>query len=414
MAEEYNNSISTKELCREYEWFQNTFSQTIQSSCDDFFGEIFDMKLISISQNVNYLINNESCFVTKIKINKDYDLFFRLTSDTLKLILDKVLGESKSKFSIGKISELEAKVITAFNGSMYKFVKDKLNKPDPKELARKNFDIVNLTFLIEDKDVYKNETGKVIVTLPKALLSPEQITSNGDAYSDDTFKNSETIVKIIVGTTKFSLYNLKNLEKDDIVVFDNSNIEHLKLSAYGETKDFNINPNMELLLTDEYNEGDDDMAESQNIWDNIEVEINAEFDAVKITLGELKDIEEGLVIDLASLYDNNVTLKVEGKPIASGSLVIVNDKYGVKIDNVIVPSDESSENSYNQNDDEEDDFDEEENQDEYSDEDENEEYDEDEEYDENEESNEGEDGEEPQEGDEEFDYSDFELEDDNI
>ena len=35
------------------------------------------------------------------------------------------------------------------------------------------------------------------------------------------------------------------------------------------------------------------------------------------------------------MYDNNVTLKVEGKPIASGSLVIVNDRYGVKIDNVI-------------------------------------------------------------------------------
>ena len=40
-------------------------------------------------------------------------------------------------------------------------------------------------------------------------------------------------------------------------------------------------------------------------------------------------------MDLASLYDNNVTLKVEGKPIASGSLVIVNDRYGVKINNVI-------------------------------------------------------------------------------
>lgn len=72
-----------------------------------------------------------------------------------------------------------------------------------------------------------------------------------------------------------------------------------------------------------------------NIWDSIEVEMSAEFDTVKISLGELKDIENGLVVDLASLYDNNVTLKVEGKPIASGSLVIVNDRYGVKINNVI-------------------------------------------------------------------------------
>ena len=67
----------------------------------------------------------------------------------------------------------------------------------------------------------------------------------------------------------------------------------------------------------------------------------ADFDAVKISLGELKNIEDGLVVDLTSLYDNNVTLKVEGKPIASGSLVIVNDRYGVKINNVIADSGET-------------------------------------------------------------------------
>ena len=47
--------------------------------------------------------------------------------------------------------------------------------------------------------------------------------------------------------------------------------------------------------------------------DSIEVDMYAEFDAVKIKLGELKDIEEGLVVDLTSLYDNKVTLKVEGE-----------------------------------------------------------------------------------------------------
>ena len=92
---------------------------------------------------------------------------------------------------------------------------------------------------------------------------------------------------------------------------------------------------MDILITETTNGGDNMGDTHQNIWDSIEVEMSAEFDAVKITLGELKDIEEGLVVDLTSLYDNNVTLKVEGKSIASGSLVIVNDRYGVKINNVI-------------------------------------------------------------------------------
>ena len=74
-----------------------------------------------------------------------------------------------------------------------------------------------------------------------------------------------------------------------------------------------------------------------NIWDSIEVEMVANFDAVDITLGELKKIQAGMVVDLTSIYQNRVTLTVEDKPIASGELVIVNDKYGVKITEVHAP-----------------------------------------------------------------------------
>lgn len=51
---------------------------------------------------------------------------------------------------------------------------------------------------------------------------------------------------------------------------------------------------------------------------------------------------------MTSLYDNNVTLKVEGKPIASGTLVIVNDRYGVKINKVIMTSSGSTNDSSQQ------------------------------------------------------------------
>ena len=53
-----------------------------------------------------------------------------------------------------------------------------------------------------------------------------------------------------------------------------------------------------------------------------------------MSLGELKNIEQGLVVDIGSVYNNNVTLKVEEKAIATGELVIVNDRYGVKINRI--------------------------------------------------------------------------------
>lgn len=402
MDNKLQNSISTKELYREYDWYQHTFPELVQNSCDEFFGKNFKLNFIGLSKNINCLLNNESCFVTKVKLDEEYEIFFRLTDSAIDIILDKVLGKSKHKFNINKISDLEAKVITSFNGFMFNALKEQLNNPNPSELKRTNFDVIHLTFLVEDTDEYIDKTGKIIITLPSALLSPEEISSTGDKFSDDEFPNSETLAKILVGKTRFSLYDLKNLETDDVVVFENSNIENLTLSIQNEEMTVNINPNMDLLIP-ETNDGGENMSEThKNIWDSIEVDMYAEFDAVKVTLGELKNIEAGLVVDLTSLYDNKVTLKVEGKPIAKGSLVIVNDRYGVKVDEVIAQGDKSSAPTVttNENTEEEEYSNDEETSENYNEETEIENSDENEEHNEN--------------GDEDFDYSDFELEDENI
>ena len=120
-------------------------------------------------------MNNEACFVTKIKIDDEHDMFFRLTEKTIDIILEKILGKSKNKFSINKISELEAKIITAFNGFIFDALKPKMNEPDPTLLKRTNFDMVNMTFVLKDIEPDSKSAGKIIVTLPLALLSPEKI-----------------------------------------------------------------------------------------------------------------------------------------------------------------------------------------------------------------------------------------------
>ena len=402
MEDKLQNSISTNKLYAEYDWFQNTFPQLVQQSCDEFFNPNFRIELIGISKNINCLIDNESCFVTKIRIDEEYDMFFRLTDKAISIILNKTLGESKSKFNINKISELEAKVITSFNDYMFEHLKTLLQEPPTGQLKRTNFDVIHLTFIIKETEEYNKKTGKVIITLPFELLAPEEITPNGSPFSESDFPTSETFVKVKVGKTKFSLFDIKNLENDDVVVFENSSINNLTLTVSGEDIPVKINPNMDLLESEDNNEGDSEMSDTQkNIWDSIEVEMSAEFDKVKITLGELKDIENGLVVDLTSLYDNNVTLKVEGKPIASGSLVIVNDRYGVKINNVIAngTSNQSSVPTENE---------------EFPEEEENYEENPEENYETPEGEEENSENPEEGEGEDEFDYSDFELEDENI
>ena len=90
MSNELKNSISTDQLCKEYDWYQNNFPEVVQKSCDEFFDPNFRMEFIGLSKNINCLTDDEACFVTKIKIDKEYDMYFRLTAKTIDLILTKI------------------------------------------------------------------------------------------------------------------------------------------------------------------------------------------------------------------------------------------------------------------------------------------------------------------------------------
>ena len=414
MASNVENSISTKDLDREYTWYHTNFGPVIQEAFDEFFDKNFIVKFFGLSKNINCLLNQEACFVTKIQIDKEYEMFFRTTDKVIQIILDKILGKSKTSFNINKISALEAKVITSFNSSLYTKIKPLLSPPNPKEIKRSNFDMIHLTYILKDNDESATEAGRIIITIPDALLTPNRVKYSTNTVSEEDFPECLTPVDITVGTTRFTMYDVKHLEVGDMVVFENSSIDKMKLTILGKDYEVNINPNMGILISEDesnnedYNDGgEENMSETHNIWDSIEVDMNAVFDAVKISLGDLKSIENGLVVDLASLYDNKVTLYVEGKEIAGGSLVIVNDRYGVKINEVYTKPEAVSQKG--QSSDEESEENEEENEE--NNEEGNEEYSpegEEGEYEEEEENAEG--GEE----DEEFDYSDFELEDENI
>ena len=332
MSTQTVNLKDYNELYSQYNWFSNAYPPAVQQACDDFFLPGIRFVLAGISKNINTLMDKDAYFVTKIRIDKQHDMFFRSSEDAVSILLDKALGKSNSKFNLNKLTDLEAKVITSFNDYMYESV-SKFLQPAPPTLKRTNFDVIHLTFILKDEN--KEKAGKFIVTLPEILLAPESISANGEKFSENDFSSSLVDASIIIGTTKFKLIDIKNIEKDDIVVFDNSDTRHMVLKLKDFEGDIKLNPNLGLVVPFENNEGDNKMANSTNLWDSIEVEMKAQFDTVKITLGELKNIEQGLVVDLTSIYDNKITLSVEDKPIARGELVIVNDRYGVKIDEVI-------------------------------------------------------------------------------
>lgn len=342
MGNEKINSIDYKELYAQYNWFSNAYPPVVQASSDEFFLPGLKFILIGISKNINTLMDKDAYFVTKIRIDKLHDMFFRTSEKAIGIILDRALGKPNSRFNLNKLTDLEAKIITAFNDYMFNATSQFLTQAPP-SLKRTNFDVVHLTFLVKDVDT--NAVAKFIITLPDELLAPEVVTSQSDKFDYGDFSSSVIDVAVKVGSTKFKLIDIKNIDVDDIVVFDNSDTKHMVLKFKDYETDININPNLGLVMPVDNDGGNEEMAgENTNLWDSIEVEMDAQFDTVKITLGELKSIEKGLVVDLTSIYDNKVTLSVENKPIARGELVIVNDRYGVKIDEVIAKTPKAENN----------------------------------------------------------------------
>lgn len=342
MTVEKVNIPNYKELYAQYNWFSREYPTIIQKACDEFFLSGFQFVLLGVSKNINPLMDKDaSYFVTKVMIDKLHDMFFRVSDKAVSLVLDRALGRAETKFNLNKLTDLEAKVITAFNDYLYNAISP-LFVSAPPTLKRTNFDVIHLTFWI--KDIEKNTCGKFIVTLPDVLLNPDVVSGNSESFNYSDFASSTLEGTIKIGTTRLKLIDVKNIDIDDIVVFENTKTKHMVLKIGDYEKDINLNPNLGLVLPYDNNndEGEDEMAENTNLWDSIEVEMTAQFDSVKISLGELKNIEEGLVVDLTSIYNNKVTLSVENKPIAKGELVIVNDRYGVKIDEVITKSEQVS------------------------------------------------------------------------
>lgn len=326
----------TSELYSQFSWFKTMFEKPVQKACDDFFSSGFEFKLVGVSENMNVLTQNESFFVTKVQLDAKNDVFIRISQNAIRVILDKILGKSNKKFDLSSISDLEAKIITTFNEFLYDRVADKIDKTK----LEKHPDTINLSYFI--RNLSSDESARFVLSFPKSVLAPVALPEVPDdkKINEMIFRDCPVDVTIKVGSTDFAVNDIKKLDVGDIVLFDNSNAREMILICDNILQRFAINPNKEIIMPYEEDEesdgGEEDMDTNSltNLWDSLQIEMSAEFEKIKVSLGELKNIQEGLVVDISSVYNNKVSLKVGEQIVADGELVIINDRYGVKISKV--------------------------------------------------------------------------------
>lgn len=333
------NTISEREkvLFLEYPWFYNQIYGRIKDTLSEFFQRDYLFRFMGVSYDEeNVLFFGDEYFVNKVPVNKTASVDVRISSGLISSLLDNSLGASDSRFKLNSLTDIEAMLIKSFTLFLYNKLDELFIKTEPNKKIMKNSKTYNFTFYVEFE---KKHTGKIIISLPDYTINDNiSFDYRDECFDISCFDDTPAVVSLRVGATRISLNDIKAIENGDVIMLEDSNVNQMALIWEGNLVDFNITPNPALIISVDNTGGDEmdenSMTNSDNMWDTILVDVVAEFDNFKLTLGELKQISEGLVIDVGSVYNSKVKLRVAKQVVASGELVILNDRYGVRIDNV--------------------------------------------------------------------------------
>ena len=235
------NTIFFDELYKQFSWLDSVFTPTVKNCSSEFFFEGLDYKLISASTNMNILAQNETFFVTKVKINAKNYVYIRISQEAIDVILDKVLGKNNKRFELTEVSELEARIITAFNDFLYESLAPNFTI----EPNRRYNEILHLTYFV--KSEISDSAAKFIISIPKDILCPQGLETQPNKFTDNDFKQSPVEVNLLLGSTVFPLAEIKKLDIGDIVLFENSNSSEMTLVCENIVQKFKVKPNEKII-----------------------------------------------------------------------------------------------------------------------------------------------------------------------
>jgi len=349
-----NNTEKDFHLCinfnQTFDWFDREFISILTPASQDFLNTNIEFSLFALSDCPSIIWKGNDYFVTQAEIIPDCAIFIKMSDTAAQIILDKTFGTRKNlkgELQLKNLTELEAMILTAYNEFLFRSLnnifldKKEIMSIQPSDYLKKK--LVHLTFCVFLD--HHEPSGKIIFSIPHYIIKEPVLVAASEEKLDVTqFNKCSIYLDIFVGRTKITLRELKNIEPDDIVLLDNSDIYSMFIKDKEEIK-FNVNPDPTIVIDideDMDERGMQSMSDTnsaiKNIWDNIQVDVSAEFQKVKMTLGELRQITEGLVIDVAPIVRNEIYLLVERRRVAVGEIVIIGDRYGIKITKVFPES----------------------------------------------------------------------------
>jgi len=80
-----------------------------------------------------------------------------------------------------------------------------------------------------------------------------------------------------------------------------------------------------------------DNSQNMDFLLDIPLEVSVELGKTRITIGDLLKLSQGSVVELNKLTDESLEIFVNKKLMAQGEVVVVNEKFGIRLTNIISP-----------------------------------------------------------------------------
>ena len=78
-------------------------------------------------------------------------------------------------------------------------------------------------------------------------------------------------------------------------------------------------------------------AENLRVLENIQVQMAIEVGRAEISIGDLLRLNEGSVVELDRLSGDPLDILVNGTKIATGEVVVIGDRFGIRFGEVVEP-----------------------------------------------------------------------------
>jgi flagellar motor switch/type III secretory pathway protein FliN len=317
-----------------------------------FWGIPTSLKLLSVSLETHYYWRQDDFHVSQLVLGDATHsqepantALLRISSDTCAALLRRVLGErenSRKAFDFRQMSPLETTILNDFSRDLLACLMKNLLRKSNSSVSGPPLHFLWVLQVPSNEQSDAFEAGKIVLSIPPACLKPVKLDNTpAGEIPDDFFFHVPMEARIRIGQTRLPLASLPDLEPGDWVVLEESDIQRMALidPERGEALSFPVEIAQKQKFTVPYTQElatmETQQAEArQNLWDNLMIEVNAEFAPIKLPLKQLKQMTEGLVVEVGDLANSQIILQVEGKTLAQGELIIVGDKFGVRLTHV--------------------------------------------------------------------------------